>query len=156
MAYIENGKYGIASNQEEKSRLLRKKGIEEVAWKNQFQNLRRRLYTGDSIYVVSVSSFIYSACDFWRKMQIMEDEGISFISEQEQYLNWSRECPLSSATKDILYRLAEREVRIMQDINSCKGLDYKMKNYLCDRLCMADVFTIQDIFKNGGIKKRGN
>ncbi|MBD5513340.1 MAG: hypothetical protein HDR06_01480 [Lachnospiraceae bacterium] len=149
-------KYGVIFQQTE-AHVVRKMGVadENIVGASELNALLEHMAAGDTLCVPTLSSFAGGAYDLFCKMLFLSGRGIEFQSGNEHYLNFSSIHPLSAVTVETLKEFAAREVEFVKWIN-CSKLPDTAKIPLINRIRSESLADIMLVFKNNGIKKKGN
>lgn len=149
-------KYGVICGRAE-AHVVRKMGVADknIAGINDLNALLNQMTAGDILCVPTITSFAGSAYDLFCKMQFLSNRGVEFQSGNEVYLNFSSVKPLSMVTVETLKLFASREVDFVKWIQ-CSGLTDAAKVPIISRIQAESLADIALVFKNNGIKKKGN
>lgn len=149
-------KYGVINNRNEAA-VARKMGVPEknIVSASELNSLLTHMAAGDILCVPTISSFSGSAYDLFCKMMFLSNHGIEFVSGNEFYLNFSSVKPLSVVTVETLKIIASREVEFIKWVQMSKLSD-AAKIPIINRIQEESLAVVSLVFKNNGIKKKGN
>ncbi|MCM1267480.1 MAG: hypothetical protein NC302_06205 [Bacteroidales bacterium] len=151
-----NRKYGVV-RQHSEAYVVRKMGVHDknIIGTGSLNALLNRLAAGDILCVPTIASFAGSAYDLFCKMQFLSSRGVEFQSGNESYLNFSSVKPLSVVSVETLKIFAIQEVEFIKWIQASELPD-AAKVPIINRIQAESLAAIALVFKNNGIKKKGN
>ncbi|MCM1047211.1 MAG: hypothetical protein NC433_02150 [Clostridiales bacterium] len=151
-----NRKYGVV-RQHSESHVVRKMGVydRDIVGTGSLNALLNRMVAGDVLCVPTIASFAGSAYDLFCKMQFLSSRGVEFQSGNESYLNFSSVKPLSVVSVETLKLFALREVEFIKWIQA-SGLPDAAKVPIINRIQAEFLASVALVYKNNGIKKKGN
>lgn len=149
-------KYGVICRQSE-AHVVRKMGVadRDITGIDGMNGLLAHMDAGDILCVPTIVSFAAGAYDLFCKMQFLSNRGIEFQSGSERYLNFSPVHPLPAATVETLKNFALREAEFVKWVQ-CSRLPDTAKMPLANRIQAESLADIAFVFKNNGIRGRGN
>lgn len=156
MARIRNEKYGISSSNAD-VHILKQMGVSDknIYPLSNANTLFKQMFAGDILCVASVGSFAVGAYDLFSKMVFLSNNGIEFRSGNEKYLNFSSVAPLSMVSRSTLENFAKREIEFAKYVQ-VGNISNVAKTQLANRIRWEFLTSITNVFRNEGIKKRGN
>jgi len=149
-------KYGVVRQQGE-AHVVRRMGVSDrnIIGTDGLNDLLNRMVAGDILCVPTIASFAGSAYDLFCKMQFLSNRGVEFQSGNEAYLNFSSLKPLSVVSVETLKVFALREVEFVKWVQGSRLPD-AAKVQIIRRIQEEALVAVALVFKNNGIKKRGN
>lgn len=153
---MKNKKYAVVNSKGEIP-LVKKMSVADhnIFPYSQCRELVAKMSSGDILCVASVNCFATGVYDLLSKFQCLSSRGIEFQSAQEKYLNFSIINPLSHVTLESIRILAQHEYEFTQMIRNSK-LNVSEKEMLIQRIQSEFLTCLCVMFRNNGIRKRGN